>query len=650
MPQLVINESEKELIKTIEDNKITIVVGETGCGKTTGLPVMLYKNGLHKNRVIGITEPRRIAAVLAAKQVARELKLELGKEVGYRTRFEKLESEKTKVRYITDGTLLQELRKDPKLSKYSIIMVDEVHERSVNIDLLMGFLKDLLKNRNDLKVIFVSATLDEKKFSDYFKAPIVKIKGRTFPVTIRWSKTDFEPHETDKMIARVVLKVQDICRESQSGDILVFAPGEEEIFQIIARIGKFGLKDMTLLPLHSTLPPEERSKVFDNQEAGRRVIVATNIAETSVTLNGIEYVVDSGLIKRNRFHPDLGIESLDVVEHSQAGCIQRAGRASRIRAGLCFRLYTEESFANRPQFTELEIKRVGLAGVVLKLRSIGIKNPLKFKFLDPPDKKALEEAEETLVALEAISKDDETLTELGEKMACLPLHPRIARMVIEAEKYGCAAQTATIAALQAVNNIFLRPRGQEKLSDAALKPFKDPRSDGLTLLNAWNAYEAVSGNPTWCHESFLNGRALKEVGHIRSQIFRILYEENIETEWTKDDENILKSVASGLINNLLQRTNGHSYSGGVRNLENVYIHPGSSLFNNDKERQDWIVSSDIVETTKRYARNCTAVKIEWLPELAPFHFWLGEKKDGKQQILHYDKEGKETVAGIVNAK
>lgn len=624
-----------KIVSTIKENQVTIVVGATGSGKTTRLPVFLYEACYSKQGVIGITEPRRIAASSVAKFVAEQLGTNLGDKVGYQIRFDDETSGETKIKFMTDGILLREIQVDPDLKRYSVIMVDEAHERSVNIDFTLGLLKQLLARRSDLKLVVSSATIDSEKFSKYFdNAPVVEVSGRTYPVNIVWSS---ENYFNRKMVDVIVEKVSTIHTKEAKGDVLVFMTGADDINMVVERLEEKGFNDLVVLPTHGGLAPEDQRRIFMTFQGKRKVIVATNIAETSITVDGVVYVVDSGLVKQTHFDAQTGIQSLDVVRHSQAGCNQRAGRAGRTRPGVCYRMYTEESFTHLPQYTEPEIRRMSLAGVVLAMESIGIRDVEAFQFVDQPDRDAFHEAYETLIALGAIKADRSALTEVGVDMAKLPLEPRIARMVLEADKHGCVEEIATIAAFLSIRNVFIRPKGKEQEADWKHQTFKVETSDALTFLKIWRAYESAKFDRKWCFENYLHVQSLGEVRNVRSQLLNILERGGMKITSTKIDKNVVRSVAAGLIQNLLEHGSRHAYRGVLRqNLYVVYIHPGSAVFGWSNRR--WVVCTEVVTTSKSYARGVSEVSPEWLPELAPNHFFFGQS-----QLVRQSDDGQKMV-------
>jgi ATP-dependent helicase HrpA len=498
MLELPILAKELDITATYAANQVMILVGETGSGKTTKMPVFVHKHNVATGRggKIGVTQPRRVAATSTATYVAQQLGTVIGGLVGYQIRFEEETADHTRIKFMTDGILLQEIQRDPELREYSTIIVDEAHERSENIDFLLGLLKNLLKRRPDLKLVVTSATIDQQKFSRYFNnAPVVNVSGRMYPVDIIWSETD---HSEWMMVETVAQQVLDIHKTKPLGDILVFMTGGDDINKVIAKLENEELRNLVVLPIYGDLSLEEQRRIFQRYPGKRKVVVATNIAETSITVEGIVYVVDSGLIKQANFHPDTGIQSLDIVEHSRAGCEQRAGRAGRVQSGVCYRMYTKENFQSRPAFTTPEILRVSLANVVLKMENIGIADVEGFDFIDAPNSEAFHEAYETLIALGAIRRGVAGLTEIGRGMARLPLDPRTSRMVLEAEKHGCVKNVATVAAFLSVRNIFVRPKQSEYEADRAHQQFKDSKSDALTFLNVWAQYEHSGYNNQWC--------------------------------------------------------------------------------------------------------------------------------------------------------
>ncbi|MGL5830549.1 MAG: ATP-dependent RNA helicase [Candidatus Altimarinota bacterium] len=676
--QLPISSHKDKIVEEIVKNSVVVVVGETGSGKSTQIPKMILEalavqdntDPEFANFKIACTQPRRLAATSIANWIAEESGVELGKEVGYKIRFDDETFKGTLITVCTDGILLQEMKGDSLLSDYDAIMVDEAHERNLNIDFLLGLLKDIQEKRLEkglrpLKLLITSATFDAEKFALFFedlnhgkKVPIVNVSGRMFPVEIIHREV---PHDLT-YFRKVADEVKKICTTTASGDILIFMPGEAEIFSTIKAVEMLQLPRVQCLPLYSRLTMEEQQLIFKDHVGKRNVIVATNIAETSLTVPGIKFVIDTGLARITDFNYRTGIGSLEVKPVSQASAIQRAGRAGRIEAGTAIRLYSEEDFLEREKYTKPEIQRSDLASVLLHMILIGIKNIYAFQFIDPPNQRAFQEAYKTLHELGAL-KEDNTLTELGMKMAHLPLEPRISAMLLAAEKYDCVRQVAIIASSLSVKDPFLRPNGEEDLADQAKRYFQRLAqggsgrnykwqkirrgrkiirkkvylddsdesflSDLMVFLVVWNTVMGIfttEGKQQYCQENYLNFKVIEEIEQIYFQLldtlkifageeFNKYLGENARDDLQVDiseSEGILKSIASGLIQNLCEGGGKQTYRS--RSAENIFVHPGSILFNRHPK---WFVSAEIVETTKLYARNNTVVDPTWFEEIAP---------------------------------
>ncbi len=626
---LPIHAVRSEIIETLEQHQVVILLGETGSGKTTKMPQFLYQAGYTQHGMIGITEPRRIAATSVARYVAQEFRTQIGDLVGYHVRFDAQSADGTAIKFMTDGILLQEIQHDPNLSKYSVLMIDEAHERSQATDFLLGLLKDLLKRRPDLRVIVASATIDAERFSEYFnQAPIIRVSGRTHSVDIKYLESDVEPYDDsgfftmEPIIDVIAERIISIHRTEGPGDILVFMPGNEDIKAVIERVEIHEFSNLVTLPVYGGISAEEQDRIFMSYPDKRKVIVATNIAETSITIDGIVYVVDCGYIKQIHFHPANSLQSLDIVQHSQSGCNQRAGRAGRTGPGICHRMYTEANFNSRRPFTEPEILRASLANVVLTMESIGIANIEGFEFLDAPCPEAFHEAYETLITLGAIASDKTGITELGRQMAQLPLEPRMSRMLLEAKKHNCITEVATVAAFLSVHYVFNRPKGKEGEADQAHKRFQDDQSDALRYLSVWRSYVASGYSTSWCIENFLSIRSLLQIKHIREQLLNLLERSGIHLSTTTDRTLILRSVTAGLIYSLFQHASKHIYKGAFREIREVdfFIHPSSGLFPKRKEDMPLIVAAEVLRTTSSFLRCCTKVEIAWLQELVPHLF------------------------------
>jgi RNA helicase HrpA len=621
MMRLPIEDVREKIVETVCNNPVTILVGETGSGKTTQLPLILHEAGFGKEGVIGITEPRRLAAISVARHVSRLFGKSVGGAVGYQVRFQDTTDPATRIKFMTDGILAREFCSDPRIKRYSVVVVDEAHERSQNVDLILGLLKDCFRRRKDFRVVVASATIDEAKFSRYFwNAPVVRIPGRTFPVDVVWAKKDLGE---GGVVSAAVDVISDIHAKGKPGDVLVFMPGESEIRDVIQELERRRFNNLVTLPLHGMLPPEDQEKVFLSHEGKRRVIVSTNIAETSLTIEGVSHVVDSGLVKQKEFDPESGVESLVVVPHSQSGCDQRAGRAGRVTQGLVYRLYTEQSFRARPRFTEPEVCRTSLASAMLSLEEIGLDSIERFDFIDPPRWEAFSEARNTLIALGAVGSGKRGLTEIGRAMADLPVDPYIARMVLEAAKYGCVMEVVTAAAFFSVRPVFFRRKENAEEVDRLHSRFKHPDSDVLTYLALWEEYERSEFALSWCFQNSMNARNLREVRMIRTQLLQILAESGIELSAGASPQMVSKAVASGLAYNLLEHDSRFSYRGVFREtISRVFVHPQSGLFFGPAPR--WIVAASIGRTTRLYAKDCIAVEPEWLPDIVPQVSSLGE--------------------------
>ncbi|KAJ1568992.1 Pre-mRNA-splicing factor ATP-dependent RNA helicase dhx15, partial [Nowakowskiella sp. JEL0078] len=546
---LPVHKQRDEFLQLIHDNQILILVGETGSGKTTQIPQFLCfdEQPQRKRKMIACTQPRRVAAMSVAQRVADEMDVKLGEEVGYSIRFEDCTSNRTILKYMTDGMLLREAMTDPMMEKYSAIILDEAHERTLSTDILMGLIKEVCKKRKDLKVVVMSATLDAGKFQKYFgasidvkgrsehrDAPLLMVPGRTFPVEIFYTP---EP-EKDYLEAaiRTVLQIH-ACEEA--GDILVFLTGEEEIEDACRKIKAEGdnlmraqpdvVGEIMVVPLYSTLPPQLQQKIFQPAPAsrkqggpiGRKVVVSTNIAETSLTIDGIVYVIDPGFAKQKVYNPRVRVESLLVSPISKASAQQRSGRAGRTRPGKCFRLYTEKAFLQELQEqTYPEILRSNLGSIVLQLKKLGIDDLVHFDFMDPPAPETLMRALEMLNYLEALD-DDGNMTKVGEQMAEFPLDPQLAKVLVAAPKYKCSNEALSIVAMLSVPNVFIRPNDQRKLADAAKAEFTHSDGDQLTLLNVYHAYKQ-NGEGNWAYNNYLSARSLKSADNVRTQLARIM--------------------------------------------------------------------------------------------------------------------------------
>ena len=535
--KLPVHKQRSEFLELIHKNQILVLVGETGSGKTTQIPqFLLFDEQPHqKGTMIACTQPRRVAATSVAARVAQEMDVTLGQEVGFCIRFDDNTSDKTILKYMTDGMLLREAMTDPKLSRYSAIVLDEAHDRTLATDILMGLIKQIALRRRDLKVVVMSATLDAAKFQKYFdNAPLMSVPGRTFPVEIYYTP---EP-ENDYLEAAIRTALQIHTCEDE-GDILLFLTGEEEIEEACRRIRQEGeslhrqspssIGELYVVPLYSSLPPNQQQKIFDlapksdgNGPPGRKIVVSTNIAETSLTIDGIVYVIDPGFSKQKVYNPRIRVESLLVSPISRASAQQRAGRAGRTRPGKCFRLYTEKSFLNDlEENTHPEILRSNLGSTILQLKKVGVEDLVHFDFMDPPAPETMMRALELLNYLGALDDDGE-LTDFGHLMSNFPLDPQFAKALMEAPKYGVVEEILSIIAMLNVPVPFLRPAHDKKRADDAKAQFDNDNGDHLTLLNVYNAWKQNGEDNKWAFNNYLNGRNLRQAENVREQLKRYI--------------------------------------------------------------------------------------------------------------------------------
>ncbi|TPX54981.1 hypothetical protein SeMB42_g00059 [Synchytrium endobioticum] len=637
---LPVNKHRAEFLKLIQSNQTIVLVGETGSGKTTQIPQFLVydEQPQRKGKMIACTQPRRVAAMSVAKRVADELDVTMGEEVGYSIRFEDCTSPRTILKYMTDGMLLREAMTDPLLERYSAVILDEAHERTLATDILMGLIKEVSVKRKDLKIVVMSATLDAGKFQKYFNgAPLLAVPGRTFPVEIYYTP---EP-ERDYMEAsvRTVLQIH-TCEDP--GDILLFLTGEDEIedacrkmtqeAQQLAINSPNTVGELKVVPLYSTLPPLQQQRIFEpapppkieGGPPGRKCVVSTNIAETSLTIDGIVYVIDPGFSKQKVYNPRARVESLLVSPISQASAQQRAGRAGRTRPGKCFRLYTEKAFLKDLQEqTYPEILRSNLGSVVLQLKKLQIEDLVHFDFMDPPAPETLMRALEQLNYLEALD-DDGNLTAIGASMAEFPLDPQFAKLLIASPKYRCSNEILSIVAMLSIPQVFLRPPENRRAADEAKAHFVHVDGDHLTLLNVWNAYQEAGGDAKWCWNMYLNQRALKSADNVREQLKRVMDRQKVELvspDAGADPEKMYTQVRKALTAGFFMQAAHLERSGTyLTNKDNqiVTLHPSCTM----DHRPEWVIYNEYVLTTKNYIRTVTETKAEWLLEVAPAYYDL----------------------------
>jgi len=616
-----------------------------GSGKTTQIPQFLLDVGLITpgQTAVACTQPRRVAATSIAARVAEEMDVQLGQEVGYTIRFEDVSHpQKTVLKFVTDGMLLREAMSDPLLKRYSVILLDEAHERTLSTDVLMGLLQEILPERKkgseygELKVVVMSATLDAEKFQEYFHgAPLLKVPGRTHPVEVFYTAKP-EPNYVEAAV-RTTLHIHE-CEGP--GDILVFLTGEQEIEQACEEIrekasalGK-DLPELVCYPLYSSLPPQQQKKIFDRAPGprvpggppGRKVVLSTNIAETSLTIDGIVYVVDPGFSKQKVYNPRIRVESLLVSPISRASARQRAGRAGRTRPGKCFRLYTEKSFYEDLQETTYpEILRSKMSNVVLTLKKLGIDNLVSFDFLDSPAPETLMRALELLNYLGALDDEGE-LTDLGYQMSELPLDPQLAKLILSSPDYGCSAEIVSIVACLSVPQIFMRPRESAKAADAAKAQFSHPDSDHMTMLNAYAMYEATpeKERKQWCWDNFINDRSMQNAFNVRNQLTGIMSRLDIllVSSDTKGDgsfafTDIRMALTAGMFMQVAYRQKSGEYLT-VKDNQLVSIHPSSVVIS----RPAWVLFEEFALTTKNFIRTVTITNVDWLVDMAPHYFDL----------------------------
>jgi ATP-dependent RNA helicase DHX8/PRP22 len=613
-----------QLLKAIHDYNILIVVGETGSGKTTQLTQYLAEAGYTSNGRIGCTQPRRVAATSVAKRVADEVGCHVGEQVGYSIRFEDVTSADTKIKYMTDGMLLRECLIDPDLKQYSCIILDEAHERSIHTDVLMGLLKQTAKRRPDLRLIVTSATLNAEKFSTYFYgAPIFTVKGRTFPVEVLWTR---EPEE-DYLDAALVTVLQ-IHINEPAGDILVFLTGQEEIdtaCQILyERIKNLGpdLPELLILPIYSALPSEMQSRIFEAAPPGsRKVIIGTNIAETSVTIDGIYYVVDPGFVKQKVYNPKTGMDALVVTPVSKAQAEQRKGRAGRTGPGKCYRLYTQTAFETEMLDSPIpELQRTNLASTVLTMKALGIEDLLHFDFMDKPAEAQLISAMHTLYTLGALD-DEGTLTRIGRKMAELPLEPQLAKMLLISVELRCSDEILSIVAMLNVQNVFYRPKEKAQLADQKRSKFFQAEGDHITLLTVWEGWKASRFSNPWCFENFIQARSMKRAQDVRKQLLAMMDRYKLDiVSCNKNYTLVRKAIVAGFFSNAARKDPQEGYKTIVESTP-VYIHPSSSVFQRNPE---WVIYHELVQTSKEYMREITVIEPAWLVEYAPKFFKLAD--------------------------
>lgn len=670
-PEVPMDKAKPEIIETVRNNPAFIAIGETGSGKTTRIPDFLL-DAFPKAR-IAVTQPRKFSTRSVSEYVAERRGVKIGTEVGFQVRYDAQVSRDTRLSFMTDGILLRKLQYDRLLKEFDVVMVDEAHERSLNIDFVLGLLKRVQKARKEkglpeLKIIVTSATIEKEKFVNFFghfegeekvAAPSLEVSGRMYPVEVEYVENWENEKDCEVTVGRgwnerreISIYKMAVKRVKQAidkgpGDILIFMPGEFEINKTMQELKDADLNDVEIFPLYGSLDSEEQDRIFASIPK-RKIIVATNVAEASVTIDGVKFVIDSGLIKQKEFNSKTGIESLLTRHHAKSGCEQRKGRAGRTAPGTCYRLYTENEYKNFEAFQEPEITRSNLDHVILTMKKMAIEDIRNFDFIDPPAPENFEQAFVTLKALGALD-ENEDLTPLGEKMADLPLRPELSRMILEAEKFGCVESVCTIAAMLEGKSFFFWsdkwPQEKKDEAMAAHEVFKKSGSDFMALLEVWRGFEANNFSRAWAKENFLNVGLLDETYETVTELLGSLKKSGISIKDTNQNESeeernekIEKSITAGLIQNLMERSGrfGYEYLDPKRkNGVKFFIHPQSATFGLGAS---FIIGSQIVATTKVFARKCQEVKLDWLPDIAPQLF-----ESGGSSTISYDSEKDQMV-------
>ncbi|WP_028455595.1 ATP-dependent RNA helicase HrpA [Chitinilyticum litopenaei] len=619
---LPVNQKKDDLLAAIAANQVVIVCGETGSGKTTQLPKLCLELGRGVHGLIGHTQPRRLAARSVAQRIAEELHSEPGQLVGYKVRFTDRTGPNSYIKLMTDGILLAETLSDKFLAAYDTLIVDEAHERSLNIDFLLGYLKQLLPRRPDLKVIITSATIDAERFSKHFGgAPVIEVSGRTYPVEVRYAPLQARDEDDAEieMEEAVVNAVENLWARDGNGDVLVFLPGEREIRETAEELRKAKLRDAEILPLFARLSNEDQQRIF-RRSNGRRIVLATNVAETSLTVPGIRYVIDTGLARVNRYSPRAKVEQLQVEKISQASANQRAGRCGRVASGICVRLYGEDDFKARAAFTDPEIVRSSLAAVILRMAALKLGRVDDFPFLEAPSGRLIADGYAQLRELGAVDESD-TLTHTGEQLARLPVDPRLGRMLLAGQEQHCLAEILIIASGLSVQDPRERPFDAREAADRAQQKFRDEKSDFLAYLHLWQWFEKESSEKASnrqlvqrCHEHFLSWLRLREWRDLHRQLADIVDDIGWQLNQKPGTyEQVHKALLTGLLGQLgMKSTESDEYLG-ARGIK-FHIFPGTGL---KKARPKWVVAGELVETSKLFARTVAAIEPEWVETLAP---------------------------------
>jgi ATP-dependent helicase HrpA len=612
-PELPVSLRHDEIIQTIKNHQVVILCGETGSGKTTQIPKMCLDAGRGINGFIGLTQPRRLAARSVTSRLAEELKS--SRYTAYKIRFQDQTDKNTYIKVMTDGILLAEIQHDRFLNQYDTLIIDEAHERSLNIDFLLGYLKWLLPRRRDLKLIITSATIDPERFSQHFnKAPIIEVSGRTYPVDIRYSplvSDDEESHDRDRLQG-IIDAINELKYEA-AGDILIFLSGEREIRETAEALRKQQYRDTEVLPLYARLSAGEQNRIFRSHR-GQRIILSTNVAETSLTVPGIKYVIDPGEVRISRYSWRSRIQRLPIEKISQASANQRSGRCGRTSDGIAIRLYSEEDYLSRPEFTDPEIVRTNLASVILQMAAIRLGDIENFPFVEAPDSRLIKDGFKLLFELHAVD-DKHQLTTIGKQLSRLPVDPRLGRMLIAAERLGAVKEVLIIISALSIQDPRERPMDKQQAADEKHSRFKDKKSDFLGYLKLWNYYHeqkaTLSQNKLrkLCRKEYLSFMRLREWNEIHHQIRRSLPMK--ENSQDANEDSIHQSLLTGLLSHIGNKDEEHSYLGSYN--RKFMIFPGSGIF---KKSPKWVMAAEMVETSRLYARTAAKIQPQWLEACA----------------------------------
>lgn len=641
-PELPISARADDIIQAIKDNSVVVVAGETGSGKTTQLPKMCLAAGFGVDGSIACTQPRRVAALSVSRRIAEELKVEWGEQVGAKIRFTDRTSSDTLIKMMTDGMLLAEVQADPELSDYEVVLIDEAHERSLNIDFLLGYLHRLRKKRPDLRIIITSATIDTESFSKAFSgAPIIEVSGRTYPVDVQYRALEnlSDTYRDYNYIDGALETLDEILAHNTPGDVLVFLPGERDIREMTKVLGGRTLGRCEVLPLFGRLSNEEQQRIFSPTQK-RKIILSTNIAETSLTIPGIRYVIDAGLARISHYHSRTHTRRLPIEPIAQSSANQRAGRAGRMEAGVCFRLYSEKDYASRPEFSKPELLRSNLAEVILRMKAFRLGEVEEFPFIDPPRPAAIRSGYELLEDLGALDQTHE-LTPLGRELAKLPCDPTVGRMLLQARKEGCLREILVIAAGLSIQDPRERPADAQEAADLMHARFKNPESDFLSLLKIWESFHEKMEEMTqsklrkFCREHFLSYLRMREWRDVYSQLKQVMavLPDFRLNQGPSEYDQIHRAILSGLLANVAHREAGNHYR--ATHQRAVMLHPGSGLFDKSAAKQErkqfkgkqrptaasgkrtpaWVVCAEWMETNRLYARLVARIECEWLEQL-----------------------------------